>query len=111
MASPRGNGFSDSVQVTVENVGNGKVALKSCGKYLCITEDGSTVNCHMQSRAGNKWSNFDWIEHDSREVSLRGANGKYVPSADGHSFVTCDPDEAGPQERFTISACFKGTHP
>ncbi|KAH7706622.1 hypothetical protein AAVH_26151 [Aphelenchoides avenae] len=62
------------VRFTVENAGNGKVALKSCGKYLTVTEDGSTVTCGSHTR--NKWSHFDWINHRSGEVSLRAAKGK-----------------------------------
>ncbi|KAH7700717.1 hypothetical protein AAVH_32158 [Aphelenchoides avenae] len=88
------------VRFTVENAGNGKVALNSCGNYLTIMEDGSAVNC---CRARNKWSHFEWVERDSGEVSLRGANGKYVSSEYGSrdEYVTCNRDEVGPLERFT----------
>ncbi|KAH7708279.1 MAS20 protein import receptor containing protein [Aphelenchoides avenae] len=87
----------NSVRFTLENARNGKVALKSCWKYLCITEDGSAVTC---GRRRNKLSHFDWIKHRSGEVSLRGANGKYA-SSEG-AFVTCNRDEVGPLERFTV---------
>ncbi|KAH7708275.1 hypothetical protein AAVH_24467 [Aphelenchoides avenae] len=87
----------DFVRFTVENAGNGTVALKSCGNYLTITEDGSTVKCRSSR---NMWSHFDWIVHDSGEISLRGANGKYVSIEYG--FVTCTRDEAGRLERFTV---------
>lgn len=75
------------------------MALKSCGNYLTVMED-LTVTCGPRTR--DKWSHFDWIEHDSGEVSLRGANGKYVSSDYGGNFVTCNRDEMGPQERFAV---------
>ncbi|KAH7710430.1 hypothetical protein AAVH_22280 [Aphelenchoides avenae] len=103
-ATTTGSGANwEPVQFIVEKAGNGMVALKSCGKYLTIAEDGRTVACSRRSR--NKWSHFDWIEHSSGEISLRGANGKYVSSEDGFSFgeyVTCNRDKAEPLERFTV---------
>ncbi|KAH7708290.1 hypothetical protein AAVH_24482 [Aphelenchoides avenae] len=89
----------DSVRFTVENAGNGEVALKSCGKYLSILKDGS-VTC--VSRTRDKLSHFDWIEHATGEVSLRGANGKYVSSAYEGTSMTCTRAEAGPEERFIV---------
>lgn len=85
----------------VLNAENGQIALKSCGNYLSLTEDGRRVLC--DSRTFDEWSKFEWIEHRSGEVSLRGANGNYLSSAYGRSFVTCNRPEVGPQERFIVA--------
>ncbi|KAH7708289.1 hypothetical protein AAVH_24481 [Aphelenchoides avenae] len=91
----------DSVRFKVVDAANGQVALKSCGRYLSISERGHRVFC--DSRTLDAWSKFEWIKHRSGEVSLRGANGNYLSSAYGRSLLTCNRNEAGAQERFTVT--------
>ena len=74
-------------QFTVVDAGNGKVALKSMGKYLSSENGEESITCN-RTTIGD-WERFDWVPVSGGGFALRGNNGKYISSEDGLQAMTC----------------------
>uniref|UniRef100_A0A914E986 Uncharacterized protein n=1 Tax=Acrobeloides nanus TaxID=290746 RepID=A0A914E986_9BILA len=84
----------------LENVGNGKVALKSMGKYISSENGDAPMTC-KRTVAGD-WEKFELFYHQDGMVSLKGSNGKYVSSEGGKNPMTCNRLIIGPWEKFWV---------
>jgi len=89
-------------QFTVEATADGKVNLKSMGKYVS-SENGaaSGITCNRTSPSG--WESFNWIVNADGKISLQGNNGKYVSSNNGASAMTCDRTSISGWEAFNYT--------
>lgn len=86
---------------TVENAGNGKVALKSMGRYVSSENGAVPMTCNRTTIG--PWEMFDYVVNNDGSVSLRGNNGKYVSQEDGTKPMICDRSVAGIWENFNIN--------
>ncbi|MGF7036860.1 hypothetical protein M2273_000094 [Mucilaginibacter lappiensis] len=85
---------------TVINVGSGKVALRSMGKYVSSENGASALTCNRT--AIGPWEAFDYVINKDGTVSLRGTNGMFVTAGDATNPMFCNKAVAGPQEKFTV---------
>jgi len=79
-------------QFAVIDAGNGKIGLRSMGKFVS-SENGaaSGITCNRTTIGGTgSWEQFDWITNADGTVSFRGNNGLYISSNNGTSAMTCD---------------------
>ncbi|MCD9015022.1 cellulase family glycosylhydrolase [Parachryseolinea silvisoli] len=72
---------------TVEDAGNGKVALRSMSKYVSSENGVQAMTCSRLTISD--WERFDWIVNADNTISLRGNNGLYVSSENGEQAMTC----------------------
>jgi hypothetical protein len=72
---------------TIEELGNGKVALKCMGKYVSSENGEHPMTCNRDSVG--PWEMFEMITHPDGSFSFKGNNGKYVCSENGEKPMTC----------------------
>ena len=82
--------------------GNGKVALRSMGKYVSAEDGGNAMNCNRSDIKA--WEMFDWIPNSDGTFSLRGHNGKYVSSEGGKTQMKCNRDRVDAWEKFSCQS-------
>lgn len=78
----------DWEKFTVIDAGNGKVALRSMGKYVSSENGVASITC-SRTTIGD-WEKFDWVVNPDGTISLRGNNGKYISSENGTIAMTCN---------------------
>jgi hypothetical protein len=83
-----------------EEVGGGKVAIHSCGKYLSSENGVNPMRCDRQSVG--TWEQFDMIEHGDSLYSFKGSNGRYVSTTDGEGHIMCNSEAIGDSEKFLV---------
>lgn len=74
-------------QFAVVDAGNGKVALRSQGKFVSSENGTQAITANRTSFGW--WETFDWIVNADGTISLGGYNGRYVSSESGQQAVTC----------------------
>ncbi|WP_221409763.1 glycoside hydrolase family 30 beta sandwich domain-containing protein [Pseudochryseolinea flava] len=92
-------------QFAVVDAGNGKIGLRSMGKFVS-SENGATsgMTCNRATIGGSgSWEHFDWIVNADGKISLRGNNGQYVTSSNGASSMKCNSAAISGWEAFTYT--------
>jgi beta-glucanase (GH16 family) len=90
----------DWEKFTVIDAGNGKVALRSMGKYVSSENGTAAITCN-RTTIGD-WEKFDWVVNPDGKISLRGNNGKYISSENGAIAMTCDRTTVSGWEAFSL---------
>jgi len=89
----------DWEKFTVIDAGNGKIALRSMGKYLSSENGTAAITC-SRTTIGD-WEKFDWVVNPDGKISLRGNNSKYISSENGTIAMTCDRTSVSGWEAFS----------
>uniref|UniRef100_A0A914Z507 Uncharacterized protein n=1 Tax=Panagrolaimus superbus TaxID=310955 RepID=A0A914Z507_9BILA len=84
----------------IEDVGNGKIALKSMNKYVSSENGNGAITCNR--RHADAWEYFDMINNDDGSVAFKGNNGKYITSENGKKDIACYIDVMKGWEKFHI---------
>jgi hypothetical protein len=87
-------------QFLIVNAGNGKVALRSQGKYVSSENGAAAMNCNRDTIGATE--KFDWVVNTNGSVSLKGNNGLYVSSENGTQAMTCNRAAINTWEQFTV---------
>lgn len=85
-------------QFTIEDAGNGKVALKSMNKYLSSENGNGSMTCYRTSVTDSE--RFSWVVMPDGKIALKGNNNKYVSSENGQGSMTCNRDTPEAWETF-----------
>jgi endoglucanase len=75
-------------QFAVIDAGNGKVALRSQGKFVSSENGTQAITANRASFGW--WESFDWIVNADGTISLGGYNGRYISSENGTQAATCN---------------------
>lgn len=86
----------------VVDASNGKIALRSMGKYVS-SENGATSGITCNRTAIGGWEAFDWVSVGSNQVALRGNNGMYICSENGTAVMRCNRATYSGWETFTFA--------
>ena len=89
-----------SEQFAVLSAGNGKVYLRSQGKYVS-SENGQQAMTCTRPTAGY-WEAFDWIVNADSTITLGGFNGRYVASGGGQAPANCNQYVVSARAAFTV---------
>lgn len=90
----------DWERFTVVDAGDGKVALRSMGKYLSSENGAAAITC-SKTVIGD-WEKFDWVVNPDGKISLRGNNGRYISSENGANAMTCTRTTISGWEAFSL---------
>ncbi|CAA6692489.1 MULTISPECIES: hypothetical protein [unclassified Lentimonas] len=101
--------YGDWEKFTVEDAGNGYVALKSNVNGMYVSADKTDANVQLQPRYQSTsigtWEKFTWVENSDGTLSLKArANGKYVSAdrnVDTARPLCANRDSIGAWEKFT----------
>jgi glucosylceramidase len=95
----------DWEKFAVIDAGNGKIGLRSMGKFVS-SENGaaSGITCNRTTIGGTgSWEHFDWVVNADGKISFRGNNGMYITSNNGVGAMTCDRASISGWEAFTYA--------
>uniref|UniRef100_A0AC34FFC6 Uncharacterized protein n=1 Tax=Panagrolaimus sp. ES5 TaxID=591445 RepID=A0AC34FFC6_9BILA len=84
----------------VEERENGKVAIKSCRKYVSSKNGDQDFRCNSDRIGVNEL--FEMIEHEDGIYSFKGSNGKYISSPKEDEAITCNSDDIKNDQKFHI---------
>lgn len=88
-------------QFSVLDAGNGKVNLRSMGKFVSSENGTKAMTCNRTTAAS--YEAFDWITNADGTISLRGNNGMYVSSENGEQAMNCNRATIDGWEKFNFT--------
>lgn len=87
---------------TIVDAGDGKVALRSMGKYVSSENGSKRITCN-RATIGD-WEKFTWITNYDGTISLKGNNGKYISYENSElSPMTCINSTISGWEAFKVN--------
>uniref|UniRef100_A0AC35FE03 Uncharacterized protein n=1 Tax=Panagrolaimus sp. PS1159 TaxID=55785 RepID=A0AC35FE03_9BILA len=84
----------------IEDVGNGKISLKSMNKYVSSENGDDAMTCNRKN--ADSWEFFEMIENDDGTFAFKGNNGKFVSSENGKKPIGCYVSAINEWEKFHI---------
>uniref|UniRef100_A0AC35GUW5 Uncharacterized protein n=1 Tax=Panagrolaimus sp. PS1159 TaxID=55785 RepID=A0AC35GUW5_9BILA len=83
---------------TIENFGNGIIALKSKDRYVSSENGEKPITCDR--KIITETEKFEWIDNFDGTFSLKGNNEKFLSRDNGEGLMICDRDVNGIFEKF-----------
>ena len=83
------------------DAGNGKVELKSQGKFVSSENGTQAITCNRTTAGA--WEQFTWGTNADGTITLQGSNGKFISSENGTMPMTCNRATASGWEAFKVN--------